>query len=284
MTNAVVLIDERAKGVPFPVSIATSLAIEGIFGILEDKPHNPPPADQLDEIVINFRTLFRNMTGSMDRETADKLNADDYATGLIEEMTLIRSIVNDRSGGRIKVWYYVASYASLNKLHPYALVKPANTPKQQYYAAMENKTIEVVMKRLGKDNDMLKIFDVTIVGNPVRTALISNYPLDLLNFQRARELVLVESHTGTVKPKAQWYTKLKGGKDMPYMPFNIMTIQMFGDTGSLFQPQTTSNQNRLRELAQRYKWTQATGKDRIMQCVALEHDPIFEGNIRKLYS
>lgn len=280
--DAARLLEERAKG-QFPVSIATSLALEGLYGILEDKPETPAPAERFDALWINMRTLFRNMTGSMRSADVDELTASDFAAALIEELTLIRSIIQDRSGGRLRIQGYVATYQSLPSLHSYAIIKPARTPKQQHHSQLENDAIQLILKELGNPNDQVKVVDVTLETDRERIAIITHYPFDLLNIKNATEVALVESHTGTIKRESLWYTKLNGGKSMPNMPFNILTIQVFGDTGGLFSPQPPANQHKLRELADRYQWSQITTKDRIMQCVALVRDPIFEGNVRKWY-
>lgn len=280
--DAASLLDGRAKG-QFPISVATSLALEGLYGILEDKTETPAPAERFQELWINVRTLFRNLTGSLKSSDVDELTASDFAAALIEELTLIRSIIEDRSGGRLRVQGYVATYKSLPNLHSYAIVKPARTPKQQHHAQLENDAIQLMLKDLGNPNDHVKVVDLTIEIDRKAVALITHYPFDLLNVKGETDLVLVESHTGAIKGKAQWYTKLNGGKGMPDMPFNVLTIQVFGDTGGLFSPQPPENQHKLRDLAARYHWSQITTKDRIMQCVALLHDPIFEGNIRKWF-
>lgn len=60
-------IDARTKG-QFPISIATSLALEGLFGILEDNKDPNPPWPDYTDLIINVRTLFRNLLGSIEDE------------------------------------------------------------------------------------------------------------------------------------------------------------------------------------------------------------------------
>ena len=113
--------------------------------------------------------------------------------------------------------------------------------------------------------------------------LLSNYPIDLINFKSALQLALVESHTGVIKKRQHWHTKLLNGRDLPHIPFDRMTIQMFGDTGNLFAPYPKAHREKLLALATQYQWTSLTTKARILQCAELARDHSFEAVVRAMY-
>jgi hypothetical protein len=309
-------LDARVKG-QLPISVATSLAIEGLLGILEDKPADPDnplrryaqtainaynsarqflgihvddtpvdvikaPIKEYDELWVNYRTLFRNIVGAVSADDAAAITPDDYAMLVVEELTIIKAALLDH-GFEVNVIGYVCSYNDLGGIYPKAIQREMKTDRQKYYAALENQTVDAVFANLGSDNEMLIPCDVYIRGNHKRTMLLSSYPIDLINFKDGLQLALVESHTGAIKKRQHWHTKLLNGRDLPHIPFDRMTIQMFGDTGNLFAPYPKAHREKLIALATQYQWTSLTTKARILQCVELSRDPTFEAIVRAMY-
>lgn len=310
------MLDDRVKG-QLPISVATSLAIEGLLGILEDKPADPDnplrryaqtainaynstrqflgihvedtpvdvvkaPIKDYEELWINYRTLFRNIVGALPADHAAQITPDDYAMLVVEELTIIKAALLDH-GFDVMVVGYVCSYESLHGNYPKAIMREIRTDKQKFYAALENQTVAAVFTNLGGENEILIPCDVSIRGNHRKTMLLSSYPIDLLNFKHGLQLALVESHTGAIKKRQHWHTKLQNGKDLPHIPFDRMTIQMFGDTGGLFSPYPKTHREKLIALAVKYQWTSLTTKARIMQCLELARDPTFEAVVRAMY-
>lgn len=283
MGKFTVILDDRAKG-QFPISISTSLALEGLFGIHPEL--DPPPTPywmHYDELWINVRTLYRNLHALFNAEQNSEMTIDDRMPVVLEEMEIIRNVVQSETDGQLAVQYYACSYNNLTGLYPHALFKEANTVKQKFYAAGENGVIDAIAEKLGKDNDQLLLFDVTLIGRLKRVLLLSHYPIDLLHITPVKEVALLESHTGVIKKKADWHTKLANGKTLSRIPFDKMTVQCFGDTGGLFKPYPQVYRTKLIELSEKYHWTQISGKQRIMQCVELARDPGFISTISKLY-
>lgn len=284
MSNAV-LLDQREKG-QFPVSIGTSLALEGLFGIYPEREvaEGVVLYNGYDDLWINIRTLYRNIISCFNVEQASKFSPEELGIVLVEEMTLIRNLVSDKSGGVLNVNYYVCSYKSLSGLYPNARFKDVTTAIQKDKASKENGTVDEVIKTLGEDNDMLKLLDTTLELDHNRALVMTNYPVDLLNVKNAKEVALLESHTGVIKPKSKWNTKLHNGKDLARIPFDRMTVQVFGDSGNLFLAYPKDYRDFLLALSEEYKWNSTTTKDRVMQCVSLKRSPTYEVQFRKLYS
>ena len=110
--NDAVLLERRETG-KIPVSIPTSLALEGLFGILDvpegaPKSSDPIPATEIDEVWVNLRTLFRNLQGSLEAQSATQINGYSYGLAIIEEMTIIQQSVHQLSEGRIKTFFTCA--------------------------------------------------------------------------------------------------------------------------------------------------------------------------------
>lgn len=279
-------LEQRQFGA-FPMSIATSLAFEGLFGKHPDRPQDTTNySDGFELMLVNIRTLFRNMTGSLPKEVDyGSFISDTYAEAMLDEMSIIDTVLQEQTGGRLKVQFYVCSYQSLTGLYPESRFKEATTQKQTHYAALENSTVQVIQRILKErqEEQKLQVCDVTIQSPHVRTLLLTHFPVDLLNTKGQIDLGLLESHTGVVKRRARWNTKLRDGKNLVRMPFDKMTVQIFGDTGGLFSPYPKDYRDKLIELGEKYKWNSTSTRDRILQCIALDRNPTYEAVFRKLY-
>ncbi len=283
------IMGEREKG-QLSLSTATSLALEGAYGILEESTHQQdpinPPIKAYRQLWVNVRTLYRNLHGSMPRIVADTLSVDAFVETVYDEMLILKGVIADRSNGRMKVVFYANTYKTLPRKYPKAHGREKQTPNQVIYAAFENGTIEGLLKMMAESAHQIdfKTFDMAIVaeGSPEKVLLMTHYPVDLLHFSGASELGLLESHTGVIKQRAQWYTKMKDGKSLIRIPFNRITLQMFGDSSGMFYPYPIGYRKAFLEVAEKNKWTQGTTADRILLCVKLARNPHLELAVRGL--
>lgn len=284
MINGIDILNGREKG-QFPIAIATSLALEGAFGIHPDKPApDVPPMNECDELWINLRTLFRNLSGSVDPKEEFKIKASEYASVIEEEVKIIRNVVSDKTQGRVKTFFYACDYKSIEKLLPFAALKGTNTDKQKHYALMENNSIDEFGKRV-KDTELdFYHFDTRLRGHNKRSLMLTHYPLDLIYNLDFGEIILLESHTGNVKKKNMWYTKLTNGKELVNIPFNIVTLQLFGDNGGLFIAQPSAIRNEFIRIATKHKWHPLTTRERILVGLNIEKVPTLEGMVRKMFA
>lgn len=280
--KSAVILDNREKG-QFPLSIATSLAFEGAFGIYPERPQQKVLINDYQEVWLNIRTLFRNIHGSMKKEDEARLSATDYAMAIREEMTIVQSVLDDHTRGRVRAYFYACDYRSLKAHYPHANLKEDNTDRQKHYSAMENRALDALGIELKGLPQQYIHFDTTIKGNKKKALFITHYPLDLLSNTDFEEIGLLESHSGVVKHKSEWYTKLHNGKSLVRLPFNKMTIQMFGDSGGLFAPYPQEYRKALLEVADKHQWTPMTTKDRILLTVGLTKMPTLIGTVQKMF-
>lgn len=272
-------IANREKG-QFPVSIGTSLALEGAAGVLEDKEVSPAPLLRAQELWVNMRTLFRNLYGALDSELRLTVGPQHLVPAMLEELDHIREAVNTITGHRCKTTYYACSYASLPRKFPKALLRVPRTALQKTYHAIESETITQAIRLADED---IRQYDVDIGGSNARVFMLTHCPVDLLSARSFNELFLLESHTGAIKDRRQWHTKLTGGKDLVRIPFDRMTLQMFGDGGQHFMAMPIKIRKVILELAERYKWTQVTTKSKIIYSVRQCRDPALEALVLGLY-
>lgn len=249
----------------FPLSIATSLALESIF-------YSPTPSfdpdrkipqkvdiSNYDEFWINLSTLFRNIMGALNKDDSNRVGASGLSETLAFEMETIESIVKNEGKGRVKLVFYACEYkdATSASKHPYAIFRQDATDKQKIYRDLHNKTIARLLKDR-ESSSSLKILNSTLKPDHHCKALVlTHIAYDLLSYKNFTTLDLIESHTGVLKPRAMWYTKLHDGKELNFIPFNEGFLQIFGDSEH-FKPFDIRVRRALVEIAKTHSWTQVT--------------------------
>jgi hypothetical protein len=265
-------IAERALG-QYPLSVATSLAIESVNGIHPDIPVSKAPILDYNELWVNLRTLFRNFMGALDKETAIKITPPAIAEALSTEMEILESIIRD-ANSKVKVVFYFSNYANLDRKYPHALLRMDNTPKQKDYTNTLNLTMELMLK---DHRDGIKGFDLKVKPDSYQPSalMLTHYAYDLLAYPEFKKLALVESHTGKIKERAQWYTKYYNGDSLSMMPFREDLLQIFGDQ-IMFRPLDKRLRDDLVELATKYHWTAVTTRDKIRYGIEQLKNPYFK--------
>lgn len=210
------MVNDREVGDILPISIGTALAIEVLL-----TGGKPPQADFL---FMNIRTLYRNYHGSY--KAPYLIAIKDFTNDFIEELKLILDTVEFTITGNVLPVLYTTTGEALKSTMPHAKLKIPSTTLQIKYSKLELYVVTAAAKKL---KDKLTVFDLLLEGNNSTSLIISNYPLDLLSYHKFRKLGLLESHTGVIKLKNEWISKLTKNDDYKNLPFNIMTIQILGD-------------------------------------------------------
>ena len=263
-------IAERAIG-QYPASIATSLALESANGIHPEIKVRSPPVREFQELWVNLRTLYRNFMGSLDRTAAKTVGAADIALVILEEMETISSVMREAVGDKFAVHYYLSDYGGLELKYPRALIRTDNTDLQREYTSLQNQALTKVLQLV--EPGLIYVFNREIKPpHPTKALILTHYAYDLLSHKSFQELVLVESHTGAIKRKAQWYTKYHDGKNLSMIPFREDLLQVFGDSET-FRPQPASWRKALIDTATKYSWSQVSTKDRIKFGIDQLKDP-----------
>lgn len=265
------LISVREMG-QFPLSIPTSLALEGAIGIYPEKETHINVLPEYDELWINLRTLFRNLMGSMKSEEAAAVTPTPVAEALMSEIEHLESIIKERSANRIHLVFYVSNYKGLESKYPRAYIRKDSTPKQLIRTEIQKKAIghllELLKEQGGHD---VRVFEQKLkTAKPTKALIITHFAYDLFVYPQFSQLDLLESHTGVIKPKSQWYTKYVDGKTLPMIPFREDLVQIFGDAET-FSPWPIKHRRQLIELAEKHHWTQVTTKALIDYNLTLLH-------------
>lgn len=257
-------VNNREKGTA-PLSIGTSLALESLCGFGEfenDKPH----IDKIDELRVNLRTLFRNFLGSIDKYVRETGRVSDFIDYFAEDLLILSTTIEQRSKGRVKVSFFLPKYTSagFNKRFPKGILKVPKTAKQVLEHNLEEDVLKLFMSKPEyKERYSVDSVDFDDKYRGDKTCILTNYPADLLNASHYSKLWLLESHSGGIKSNEQWYTKLTGGKNLHSIPFNKLTLQVFGDNNTLFSARERKLKTALIELSEQKGWSSVTTIEKV---------------------
>lgn len=276
---------ERAMGA-YPLSIATSLAIESLYNRHPDRPKEAQlPALKAKTIWINLRTLFRNIYGSLPSEEARGVIPLDYADVIEDEIQNLRAILSTEEHP-LDVVFYCPTYKGIEKEYGRGDLRPKHTDKQLAYLALENGAFEVLWERYGSLSETespVFFVDCEIkTKTPDKAFFITHYPVDLLNTVGFDSVLLLESHTGVIKDKFKWNSKFHT-KGCDRIPFNQGTLLFFGDSGLMFKPQPIKARRRVLEIAEEYKWDATTTRERIKLTLKLANEPFLWETLKALW-
>lgn len=257
-------IEGRTVG-KFPISIASSLGLEGGLGIYPDTPIVKAPLLEYDQLWINLRTIFRNIMGALDKDVAASIMSPTIVGTMLEEMEMMENVIREYTNNKVKVVFYYSNYKNLDVHFKLGVPRVDNTEKQKEYTAIHNQTIRLLFEnQKSNPSHDIRVFDLALrLKEPVKAMIITHYPIDLLSSKEFSKLVLLESHTGKILDKASWYLKYYEGKTLAQIPFNDVFIRVFGDNSS-FRPMAIGIRKEILEIASKYHWSSVSTHDKLL--------------------
>lgn len=283
------MIDDRARAIlstrefynEEPLSVATGIAIASCMGLLEEAKDIVPPITKMDVFLIHTRTIYRNLIGSVKTEDRKHLTPYVLAEILASELRVIEVLVSEVSEGRCAVEFYHCSYVSIMNDFSKSLPRIPNTPGQKLAVALEFATFKALKTDI-MSKPPIHYWNRKFPEFGGRGLILTHFPVDLLNRYKFQTLALLESHTGAIKPPSVWNTKLREGLGLEQLPFDRMTMQMFGEN-THFAPMPKAIRMVLFNIAVKNKWTHAVTKDFVIYCVTQNRDPALEVLVKDLY-
>jgi hypothetical protein len=252
---------ERETG-QFPLSIGTSLALEGLFGVHPNQPRQPSGYGRIKELWVNVRTLIRNCYAAMTVEHSKKASIEQTVQVLFDEIQSLPDVLRQQASGRYNIRLYQNDLSDLKWQFPHAKHKTPKTEKQRHYNNFEMLVLKLLLDLLAEE----KIPVLTVTRKPSMqqntVALLTHHPHELLWRFQFERLFLLESHTGKVKSVGQWSSKLNGVKEEDQIPVNEFTLQLFGD-GSLLDSFPKKLRDEVKQLATVRKWSAITTQPKI---------------------
>jgi hypothetical protein len=265
----------------YPISIGTSLALEGLFGIHPNQPKHQPVASKFTHLWINIETLVRNLYASCSKEMLATITVDQAFEWIMDELYQIQEVVKEHPRSDIAPIFYYDIKDELRWVYPKARWREPTTERQQYLANIETLTCDAVIRGI-EDNQ----YPITYIkGKPdkqaINVALLTHSSHQLLWRFKFNHLVLLESHTGKLKSPGDWSSKLKGISGDDHLPFTPFTLQVFGD-GNLFSGEDTAIRREVKQIATTSRWTKITTTDKIKTDIANKGSPQLKEIYNKL--
>ncbi len=208
---------------------------------------------------INLLTLFRNLVSSIDKSVFLSARVDDLAMILESEIEVIESLCQVEGLGLIKPYFYTCSYHSLVKIDERIKLREDHTEWQKTFKQTYLKVAEWLLKR----HD-ISLSDTQLEVKAPRALIMTHIPYDLLNYKSFKQLDLLASNTGKLKPRPLWNTKYYPlvNQDMSHLPFHKLLLLLFGDK-VLIHPSPIQLRRMLMEVSIQGKWTVASSVDKI---------------------
>lgn len=268
-------LSDRVLGA-FPLSIATSLALEGSVGVHPDQTLNSSFITDYTQIWVNIRTLYRNYFNAITKEYYPKFSIDEHYKTFIQEIELLQSTINQISNGNTELILFHSWYKHIESKFRHALFRNDNTDSQIYYTKSQSELLSKVLKDI-KD---IRHYDLLINDLDKKSLLLSHFTVDLLPF-KYNKVELLESHTGAIKPRALWYTKYYNGKQLVNIPFTKSMLIIFGDN-DMFRPNLLPYRKAILSLADKYNWTQVTTLEKINYSLSSLTDKFLQAKLREI--
>ena len=263
----------------YPLSIATSLAIEGAMGIHPDKPEQTKVLLPTYNVVwVNLKTIFRNLYQAVPREVVQDVSAQEFIDAFTSEIDQLKRVISVETASKTDVVLYVSDYAGMGQKYRHAILRGDATPIQLAYTSQMVHTLAAYIRSHPTEvkRYTLKILDV----EARRSLMLTHYAYDLLA-RGFTHMSLLESHTGTIKNKHLWYTKYLNGKELSNIPFTEAFIQVFGDNEH-FRPWPIKARKEILAIAEQYNWSQVTTPDKVKYGISKLQDPLLRDTFREL--
>ena len=181
MSKSVQVLANREQG-QFALSIGTSLALESLDNLVPDRPVvRPAPISRIDAVLVNVRTLHRNMMASLKAVDKDVVTAQTAADFLREEMQQVRTAMQRLGNGKVEAYFYLCRYPDLKREFPHAHLIGPQTKKQMRDRDLEKATMDLIIANPGRYGAP-KLFDYYVEGGGLkndRVAMLTHIPLDL---------------------------------------------------------------------------------------------------------
>lgn len=268
----------------FPLSVGTSQAFETLFDAVQ-KPYDPerklpdrPSLTSFQSCYVNLDTLFRNLVGALDKQQFQNATPAALLATIEEEIDVITQLFQASANYCLPIFYH-STYEDLrDKISRYhsdmVKLRVANTDNQRLYEDTRAKVINHLNRRSDK---ILKIKGALTPDRYESSIVMSHIPYDLVKYSKFNDIVLLESNTGMVKTRAEWYTKFykHPSATLENIPFNEKTLQIFGDR-VLIAPMKISIRDTVIGVAAQRRWTSLTTQEKMDLDISLSvRDPAF---------
>lgn len=268
-------IQQRPLGPNTPLSVGTAM----IFDSEEADPSKWEPF-----LYANIHTLYRNFAEAVGRDAMLNMELEPFLPRFLEELDTFEEYVAKYTKGKTEVVFYLPNYEHIQRLLPQAVLRSIKTQAQKVlfdfealvYQEMRKQAKEQKKEAEQSKQEWIPPFldvDYELPRGKGEALILTHIPSDLLSYSKFPILKLIESHTGKIKARNEWWTKLTGDRDkLATIPFNKFTLQICGDGNHLVASGTKKMKDYLFSLASQNNWTTMTTTDRVRFCISMIKD------------
>lgn len=284
-SNATEFIEHRTMGA-LPLSIATSLAFEGVLGKhpqqieLNGGIALKPQLHGVKTIHVNVETLIRNILNATDNNLAMlcQVEVGDLISAVYWEIENISNLKDiDPVFKGVDFNFYIGLYPDLHKRLPLAIFKQVLSDKDR----IRERLVEKIL-----DSKLITVCEFNRYPlQPGRFMVLTHLLLNLVsidNHGRGGDAILLESHTGKTKERHLWGSRLATNCKDHILPLNILTAVIYGD-GVHFNSQGIKVKRFMCEMATKHHWNGNTTLGRMIQNIKAEKSELAQF-ILELYS
>lgn len=262
MISSPVTVDGYVMG-----SLGFDVATSGIFeNWLENPKTVEPYKSKVSQFRINIHTLVRNVAGAIEEEVRSK---DFVMEKTMDSLELIEDAIRDVFPS-VEIVYYITELAYYRRLIPRSEIRVSRSEKIRNLTQMEHEITGDVYKALEELGRTVDRVD-NKKGNIAKTVMmLTHLPADLLCYRYYSDLYLVESHTGNIRERTTFSSKILPSHrrhNAHFIPFNHMSFQVYGDGGKMLHQASGAVTTAYTNLAQEMKWNYMTSADKIVSDV-----------------
>lgn len=245
----------RKLGNKYNLSLGTSAIFESPYS---------EPNKWNNLMYVNIRTLFRNYVSSYDSKDYPRIEDAEFTQLFMDEVAEFERLVKEVTDNRVKTIFYYPKYNNLRKLLPHL-------ERNQYNPSIFDDVEENMWMDIQSNQKWIP-FNIEIIDENgfeqsfLDVTILTSFVVDLLQAAKFSSLTLLESYTGKLKKRQEWYTKLKlpSRKDNPYkVPFNKFTLQIYGDKSGFFKTTDRKMKDLVTTMAIEDNWLPIATLDRV---------------------
>jgi hypothetical protein len=197
----------------------------------------------------------------------------EIAYAIAQEMDVIQSLFLNEGKNTCRPIFYFCTYKTLTtRSHPEVRFREAKAPGLKLYKDIHNEVISILLKEY---KDFIRVFDSEIKPDlSTRTLVLTSIAYDLLSYTSFKNLELLESHTGMIKSRKDWWSKYYpiGTKDISHFPFLKRLLLVLGDKHLIAQ-QVMGMRNTIYDVSIKRNWTNMTTDEKVRMNIKLDvHD------------
>lgn len=225
------------------------------------------------QLWVNIQTLVRNFMHSLDKQVQGMVDEVYLANHVLQEMEVISTAFEQYAPGN-QVVFYTTDYTAIKTNYPHArfrdeMTSPMRSIKYLFSQASLSIAQVVVQSQSNayEHNEYSRLNYIAFKDEIKPQGLVPAYvfthwPLDLTSYLNFSQFHLIESYTGAIKDKTQWYTKYASSLVTSNLPFNRSLLVYFGDS-EFFSPLASKYLRLITDVAEKYHWSALTTRERM---------------------